>query len=118
MKYEEHKTIIEKVRNHLKFAIDNNWDEKVTYTDAVRNIIKLLGGKNTRKGAIDINKSDPLSVLVTDTEKLKAENILSLVKDHKAKCKSDCGVVVHFLLEDFERHMGRKATPEEFKVFI
>lgn len=52
-------------------------------------------------------------------ELLKAENILLLVKDHKNTCNNEnCGIVVYYLLEDFERHIGRKATGEEIKEFL
>lgn len=50
--------------------------------------------------------------------KLKAENILKLVRDHKEHCNEDCGISIYYLLEDFERHLGRKATPEEFRFFL
>lgn len=51
-------------------------------------------------------------------EELKAQNILNLVKDHKKKCDSGCDISVYWLLEDFERHMGRRATSEELREFI
>jgi hypothetical protein len=51
-------------------------------------------------------------------KEFKAQNILNLVKDHKKHCNGDCGISLFLLLEDFERHIGRKATSEEFKNFI
>ena len=50
---------------------------------------------------------------------VKAFNILELVKQHKKDCKNpNCGISTYYLLEDFERHLSRKATQEEFKNFI
>lgn len=50
---------------------------------------------------------------------IKANNILELVKEHKKSCKGEtCSISTYYLLEDFERHMGRKATQEEYGVFV
>lgn len=53
-------------------------------------------------------------------EKTKATNILNIVRFHKQHCHESegCDVSTFFLLEDFERHMGRKATSEEISEFI
>lgn len=51
-------------------------------------------------------------------EKVKAENILKLVRHHKEHCNEDCGVSIYYLLEDFERHIGRKATGKEIRFFL
>lgn len=52
-------------------------------------------------------------------EKVRAENILELVRHHKYHCiGKECTISTYMLLEDFERHMGRKATPEEVIEFI
>lgn len=51
-------------------------------------------------------------------EELKARNILDMARFHKKHCDGDCGISVFYLLEDFERHMGRKATQEEIGFFL
>jgi hypothetical protein len=52
-------------------------------------------------------------------EKHKAVNIRRLVIWHKKTChKENCGINVFLLLEDFERHIGRKANEEEFDSFM
>ena len=50
----------------------------------------------------------------------KAMNILKMVHFHKQHCHESeaCDISTFFLLEDFERHIGRKATSEEVKEFI
>ncbi len=54
-----------------------------------------------------------------EIEKYKAGNLLALVKWHRETCKvDDCGINLYLVLEDFERHLGRKATQDESVNFI
>lgn len=50
---------------------------------------------------------------------IRAKNILEIVRHHKKHCDGEkCNVTIYFLLEDFERHIGRKATSKEVKEFF
>lgn len=52
------------------------------------------------------------------TELYKARNILALVKSHKKTCIANCEISVFLLLEDFEKHMGRRANQKEIGEFL
>ena len=55
-------------------------------------------------------------ILSVDT--VRAENILRMVKWHKIHCNHQCCISTYLFLEDFERHLNRKATKEELEFFL
>lgn len=84
---------------------------------------------NCLKNLPDIDRSDKdidVGIKQVNTEntnkthqELTGEMLLKIVKEHKDNCKGlNCQIIIYYFLKVFEDLMDRKATPEEFQIFL